>query len=67
MWIWWSCHCPPPAPGTKSTVPEQCWVPLSRTDVVWTATVAAWLDWLMTFALLKVMERSPAWPVWKFW
>lgn len=61
MWSKCRCHCLPSA-GTRSTVPVQCFVALSRTEVVCTATVAPLVDCLITFALSKVIERSPAWP-----
>jgi hypothetical protein len=61
----WCNSQPPPDPGTSWTVPAQCWVPLLRTDVVRTATVAAWLDWLTTRAELKVIERVADIVPWK--
>lgn len=62
MWIRCSIQPALDADLARSTVPEQCCVPVFRTEVVWTATVAAVLDWLVTRAELKTIFRSPACP-----
>jgi hypothetical protein len=60
MWIRWSSQ-PAEAPlHARSTVPPQYCVPLSRTEVVRTATVAAPLEWPTTLAESKMIWRSPA-------
>ena len=48
-------------------MPEQCWVPFVRTEVVWIATVAALADWLTVRAEPNAIERLAAIVPWKPW
>ena len=56
---------PPELAGLRSTVPEQCWVPSVRTEVVEMATVALLADLLSVRRLSTVIERSPENVFWK--
>jgi hypothetical protein len=58
MWI--RCSIQAEETSRRSTVPEQCWVPLARTDVVWMATVALSADCVITLAASNVIDRSRA-------
>lgn len=53
----WTSHVDPL--GTTSTVPVQWWVPSVRTDVVWMATLAPLLDWLVVRAEVNVIDFVP--------
>ena len=58
-------QCPDGPSALTSTVPLHWWVPSVRTEVVLTETVALVLDWSTICAVWKVIDLSPAWPLWK--
>ena len=65
--MWCISHRGVVALALSCTVPEQCWVPSVRTEVVVMATVAALADLFSVRRLFTVIDRSPENVFWKLW